>query len=78
MAIKAIENTRILASPCYEMHLTFQGSSENADRSPGVPIEVRPDVDATVPAGPTGELRLEIRQPDIIRPLAGVDCLPAL
>jgi hypothetical protein len=31
------------------------------------------NVGAAVPAGPTGELRLEIGQPDIIRPLAGVD-----
>jgi len=32
MAIKAVENTRIVASPCYEVQLTFQGSPENVGR----------------------------------------------
>jgi hypothetical protein len=42
-------------------------------RTKAFPRKQRSDIGAAVPAGPTGELRLEIGQPNIIRPLAGVD-----
>jgi hypothetical protein len=40
---------------------------------PGVPIKVRPNVGAPHAASPTDEPRLNVGQPDIIRPRVGAD-----
>jgi hypothetical protein len=39
-----------------------------ADRSPGIPVEVRPDVGASLSAGFANELWFEIGRPDMIGP----------
>jgi hypothetical protein len=36
-------------------------------------LKQRPDVGSAAPAGPAGEARLEIRQPDVIRPAVRAD-----
>jgi len=44
-----------------------------ADTSPGIPVEVRPDVSASPSAGFAHEPWFEIGEPDVIRPLVRAD-----
>jgi hypothetical protein len=39
-----------------------------------LPIEIRPHFRTALAAALAHEMRLNVRQPDIIRPLIGIDC----
>jgi hypothetical protein len=44
-----------------------------ADRSPGIPVEIRADISALCATGLASEERLEIGKPDVIRPSIAAD-----
>ena len=53
--------------------LTAVSPVDGVPRGGLVDRKQRPDIGAAMAASSTGELRFEIRQPDVIRPLASVD-----